>query len=501
MAGITLTGAVRNSLSSLQQTADLQGITQQRLSTGKKVNSALDGPQAFFTASALSSRAGDLSNLLDAMSNGIQTIQAANNGLTSITSLVNQMQAAVTQARADGTAATVTPGTAVASNTTNSSTATNNKLTFSLSGGVSVDIASHSGTTAASLTGTGGATVTAGTAGVITLTSAGVNGGVGVDVTVADTDTLTDVKDAINTALGAVTNGTNIVAAIVGGQIQLTNSTGNQIALSDDGNGSLAQVGFATSNRISSNGVVGAAKTIDELVSAINSNTQLTGKVKATNVSGTLSLQNQTTSSISVLGYSSGGAITGAAAQSATLGAGTGGGLSSVRQSLLTQFNSLRSQIDQLAGDSGFNGINLLKGDTLRVDFNESATSSISVHTADSSGNAFAISSTNLGIDAGTSGQFADNSQLDTLAAGLTSALTTLRTQASTLGSSLSTTQTRQDFTRSMINTLSQGADALTVADLNTESANMLALQTRQQLSISALSLANQASQAVLRLF
>ncbi|MFO1185569.1 MAG: flagellin [Bauldia sp.] len=501
MAGITLTGAVRNSLSSLQQTADLQGITQQRLSTGKKVNSALDGPQAFFTASSLSSRAGDLANLLDAMSNGVQTIQAANNGLTSITNLVNQMQAAVTQARADGTAATVTPGTAVASTTTNSSTAVNNKLTFSLTGGVSVDIASHSGTTSATLTGTGGAAVTAGTAGVITITSAGVNGGVGVDVTVASGDTLTDVKDSINTALGLVTNGTNVVASIVGGEIKLTNTTGNQIALSDDGNGSLAQIGFATSNRLSSNGVVGAAKTIDELVTAINGNAQLTGKVKATNVAGTLSLQNQTTSSISVTGYSSGGAITGSTSQSATLGAGTGGGLSTVRQSLLTQFNSLRTQLNQLAADSGFNGINLLNGDDLRIDFNENGTSSITVSTADSSGNAFAINSTNLGIAAGTSGQFADNSQLDDLSTTLTAALTTLRTQASTLGSSLSTTQTRQDFTRSMINTLSQGADALTVADINTESANMLALQTRQQLSISALSLANQASQAVLRLF
>ncbi|MFO1185568.1 MAG: flagellin [Bauldia sp.] len=501
MANITLTAPVRNSLAALQSTADLQAITQQHLSTGKKVNSALDGPQAFFTASSLYSRAGDLSNLLDAMSNGIQTIQAANNGLTSITNLLHQMQAAVSQARSDGTSSSVTPGAATASNTTNSSTAVNNKMTFSLSGGVSVDIATHSGTTAATLTGTGGAAVTAGTAGVITITSAGVNGGVGVDVTVASGDTLTDVKDSINTALGLVTNGSDIVASIVGGEIKLTNSTGHQIALTDDGNGSLAQVGFATSNRISSDGVVGTAKTVDELVTAINSSQQLIGKVRATNVAGTLSLVNYTTTAIGVTGLTSGGAITGSTSQTATLAAGTGGGISTVRQSLLTQFNALRDQIDQLAGDSGFNGINLLNGDNLRITFNEQGTSSIDVHTADDNGNAFAINSTNLGISSGTTVQFADNSQLDTLQSSLATALTTLRTQASTLGSSLSTTQTRQDFTKATINTLNIGADALTVADINTESANMLALQTRQQLSISALSLANQASQAVLRLF
>jgi flagellin-like hook-associated protein FlgL len=79
--------------------------------------------------------------------------------------------------------------------------------------------------------------------------------------------------------------------------------------------------------------------------------------------------------------------------------------------------------------------------------------------------------------------------------------LTTLRTQASSLGSQLSVVQTRQDFTKSMVNTLQVGADNLVLADSNEEGANMLALQTRQQLSTTALSLSAQADQAVLRLF
>jgi flagellin-like hook-associated protein FlgL len=83
----------------------------------------------------------------------------------------------------------------------------------------------------------------------------------------------------------------------------------------------------------------------------------------------------------------------------------------------------------------------------------------------------------------------------------LSNALTTLRSQAQAFGSNLSTVQIRQDFTKAMINTLQSGADGLTLADSNEEGANLLALQTRQQLSTTALSLASQASQAVLRLF
>ena len=96
---------------------------------------------------------------------------------------------------------------------------------------------------------------------------------------------------------------------------------------------------------------------------------------------------------------------------------------------------------------------------------------------------------------------FSSNSSLDSLSTTLTTSLTTLRTQASALGSSLSVVQTRQDFTKSMINTLQTGSDGLILADTNQEGANLLALQTRQSLSTTALSLSAQADQAVLRLF
>ena len=193
--------------------------------------------------------------------------------------------------------------------------------------------------------------------------------------------------------------------------------------------------------------------------------------------------------------------VTGAAADTSIIAAGTASGTSSVRDTLKNQFNSLMTQIDKLAGDSGYNGINLLNGDKLNLSFNENNSSNISVQMTNSSGNKFAINSANLGISAATSTQFGDNAQLDTLTTAITAALTTLQAQSTSISSSLSVVQTRQDFTKSMVNTLQTGANNLVLADPNQEGANLLALQTRQSLSTTALSMASQADQAVLRLF
>jgi len=167
-----------------------------------------------------------------------------------------------------------------------------------------------------------------------------------------------------------------------------------------------------------------------------------------------------------------------------------------VRSSLATQFGQILSQVDQLAGDSGFNGINLLDSSNsadLTVTLNETGSSSVTVSAVDFSSNGLAINNA-----ANNWGGAADITAAST---DLTNALTTLRSQSQAFGSNLSTVQIRQDFTKAMINTLQTGADALTLADSNEEGANLLALQTRQQLSTTALSLASQASQAVLRLF
>jgi flagellin-like hook-associated protein FlgL len=152
------------------------------------------------------------------------------------------------------------------------------------------------------------------------------------------------------------------------------------------------------------------------------------------------------------------------------------------------------TQIDALARDSSYNGINLLNGDNLKVVFNEKGTSSLTI-------TGVKVDTNGLGLTSASGSAFQDDAKIDTTITSLDSALTTLRTQASKFGSSLTTVQTRQDFTKDLITTLQTGADNLVLADTNEEGANLLALQTRQQLSTTALSLSAQAAQAVLRLF
>src|SRR4030088_2858066 len=98
MSGIVLSASVRQNLLSLQSTADLLATTQNRLSTGRKVNTALDNPTNFFTAAALDNSASDISNLLDGIGNGVQVLQAANTGLTSLQKLVDAAKSVANQA-------------------------------------------------------------------------------------------------------------------------------------------------------------------------------------------------------------------------------------------------------------------------------------------------------------------------------------------------------------------------------------------------------------------
>ena len=97
LSNITLSASVRQNLLSLQDTANLLATTQGRLATGKKVNSALDNPTNFFTAAGLDSRASDISNLLDSIGNGVQVLQAANTGITSLSKLVDTAKSIANQ--------------------------------------------------------------------------------------------------------------------------------------------------------------------------------------------------------------------------------------------------------------------------------------------------------------------------------------------------------------------------------------------------------------------
>ena len=164
------------------------------------------------------------------------------------------------------------------------------------------------------------------------------------------------------------------------------------------------------------------------------------------------------------------------------------------RSALLVQFETLRSQIDELAQDSGYKGLNFLQQSTMTVEFSEN------VGDANLKVVGFDGDSTGLSIDS-ASGVWTTDALITAAIADLDNAKATLRSKAQELSNSLSTITTRQDFTTKMMNTLEDGAAALTLADMNQEGANMLMLQTRQQLGTNSLSLTSQAAQSVLRLF
>jgi flagellin-like hook-associated protein FlgL len=168
------------------------------------------------------------------------------------------------------------------------------------------------------------------------------------------------------------------------------------------------------------------------------------------------------------------------------------------REDLLTQFNDLLTQIDSLAKDSGYDGVNLLQSDNLTVEFAEKAGSSnieLTGFNASVGGTVVTVASQTEGADT-----WEGNDAIDSVISLLEDSEANLRTESKTLSSNLAVLTARQDFTKNLVNVLTTGAADLTNADLNEESANLLALNTQQSLAVNSLSLASQASQSVLRL-
>lgn len=165
------------------------------------------------------------------------------------------------------------------------------------------------------------------------------------------------------------------------------------------------------------------------------------------------------------------------------------------RASLAAQYDALRGQIDQLAEDASYAELNLISSapDNLVVNFNEDSTSSITVNGIDST-------TAGLGIG-GSIGGFQLDTFIDIAIAETEAAISTLRTSAATFGSNTTVLQTRLNFTEDLTNTLQDGSGKLILSDLNEESANLVALQTRQQLGINSLSLSVEKERQILEIF
>lgn len=481
---VTLSKGVRANLLSLQQTAEMMARTQERLSTGKKVNSALDNPVNYFTSAGLQARASDLSTLLDSIGNGVQTLAAADKGITAITKLVESLKSTAKQALLAGQ-----PTATYALNVAGTAMAADQSVATGTVGSIT------GASTLASLGIANGETITI-SDGTNTVTHTVVN---------AATE---DVDDVITTLNGGAATWT--VAVNGSGQLEVTaGSAADTLTIS--GNGADSVFGTTTTSSVVNSDIGaltgtltvasgnGTPQTLTFGAGNITNRTQLTAALAGLGITGlTASITGNaiTFTSTSDAALTLGGTVLPALGLTAgtTNPTPTVTGPNATRTSLTNDYNELLNQITQLARDASYNGVNLLNSDNLGVIFNEDGSSSLTIDGVD-------FTAAGLGLTPLTGNALQINSDVNAVIAQIDAATAQLRAQASAFGSNLSIVQARQDFTKNLINVLQSGADNLVLADSNEEGANLLALQTRQSLSTTSLSMAAQADQNVLRLF
>ncbi len=613
---ISLTASMRSNLLSLQNIAGQVDLTQNRLSTGLKVNSAIDNPSSYYTAVSLNNRASDLSALLDSMAQGIQTIKAATEGLEAGVKLLEQASATATQAletvnvpakswfeEQEGVAAVVSTkeeflaaidsgrkgdiviyGQIDMGNMTITLKEGQNltgigaygisdnergkfsALDFDITGAASTRIITVSGNVSDlsihAKGDVGGSNITYMTVNnksneVIfknldfyidldnTLYNTIFISGLGKDQKSIyfqgynniyfetskprDNYVFTDVH--LVTGIGTTINIAGTSRAFFNSQCEFNDSmidtffnNAQNYYQSDiicNGRTRLnGYVSYGSSLTLNDQSQVDNAKTVQDGILQINSSeTSLnmissdllstylwdtsSSSIKA--VAGSkISLAGQVYQTDEVIDYVlSGKQMHGTPPEYQKVEGET---FVQPDRSWLDdlatpqvyekktdgkQYGEIIKQYDSLIKDSSYKGINLLREQDLTVTFNENRSSKLAVQGKDASAKALGLVTT----DWQNQGDVVKSIQ------ELTDALNKIRQMSSELGNYYSIVTTRENFTQNLINVLTEGADKLTLADMNEESANMLALQTRQQLAVNSLSLASQASQSILKLF
>ncbi|MCK1681115.1 DUF1522 domain-containing protein [Bradyrhizobium sp. 147] len=242
-------------------------------------------------------------------------------------------------------------------------------------------------------------------------------------------------------------------------------------------------------------GTGGTVKTLDQLNTQLQAN-NLTATIDANGLLTVSATNDYASSTIgsAAAGGTIGGTITSTLTWSNATAPVADAVAQATRTNLVSQYNNIMSQIDTTSLDASFNGVNLLNGDQLKLVFDETGKSNLSI-------TGVTFNSKGLGLAGLVQGtDFIDNAATNKVLTKLNTASSTLRSEASTLGSNLSVVQVRQDFNKNLINVLQTGSSNLTLADTNEEAANSQALSTRQSIAVSALSLANQSQQSVLQL-
>lgn len=406
---VLLSSNIRSNLLALQNTANLLDQSQSRLSTGKKVNSALDNPTSFFTSQALSDRATSITSLLDGVSNGVQAVKAASTGLDTITGLLKQAKALATSAKTDG-------GT--------KASVTTSDVALKVSSGADATLSIKNQTLGSKLSDNGLAT--------------------------GQKMTFTQVKNGVTSSYTFTnTGGTKTVQDLVNG-------------LNSSGIGSAA---------VNDNGTITFSSSVDTTVAGNSFS------VGAFDTDGTTALD---PTAGTVMGYNT------AIATASKNVAGTSG------QDYASQFSDIIQAINDAVKDASYNGVNLLAGganNKLSVTFDADSQSKLDVDSKDFSASTLMNGNTAL-----------TGSNADAVLSSIDDAMSTVKGAQGEYGNKLAIMQSRQDFAKNLTTILQTGSDNLVAADTNEEAAKVLALQTRQSLSQSALSLANQANQGVLSL-
>lgn len=281
------------------------------------------------------------------------------------------------------------------------------------------------------------------------------------------------IKEARSLTSQALT-ATNTTQAKVVGTANLTGAT----AIADT-----AGLSLTTDSGTFTYTASGGTGTVQDLIDDINADTDV--NVTAALVDGKLTLTGADNDTITV-------AAVGAGLTTLGLTAGNTDAKNATREALSKQFDALRAEIDQIAKDAGINGTNLLAGDQIKVPLNENGKSSTSIQGT-------TVSATELGVAASANKWLNDDDITATLN-NLIAAGTSLEATSASFASNQSVINARKEFNASLSDILKSSSATLTAADMDQEAANLVALQTRQQMATTALSIMQSSETTALRL-
>ena len=492
---ISLTASMRSNLLSLQNISRQVSSTQNKLATGNKVNSAIDNPSSYYTARSLNNRANDLDALLDSMGQAVSTIKAATTALETGATFLEQAAAVATSAletavppksyfeeKVGENGAVVTTAQELKDAVKSGKEIICVYGSIDYLGGEKISLHANQ-----KLVGTEYYT---GYTGKDRFSQLRINGTLQLyDNYVSDLTIKFSRENTTGNIYAMIIEGdkgTNVLhnvelnsmvdspSSAYSAGILLTNTqasmTGN-IIVNHQSNTPRGCGIYVYSNSVLN-------------VDADLYTSNIDVKAELNIMGGTINVEKIDVASYSKINIDPKAEVNYGTFEKPEY-------LTDETKAYGKQYAEILQQYDSITKDSTYKGVNLLKNEKLNVRFNENGSADLNVNGKDMSAGALGIGT----VEWSNQGDIAQSLQ------EIANALKSIRAFTAELGNNYSIITNRQEFTENLINILTEGADKLTLADMNEESANMLSLQTRQQLAINSLSLASQASQAVLKLF